>query len=352
MSTRTVRVNFKFNDVLTDPTSIVLSDATATYGVKRVDNDAVVVAAGTAMTKVDTGQYEHTFTEPVTGLAYTAWAKAVYASNTYYTEIDIEAEAAGGLDLTYSSLRTAIGDHLGWTRTSGNWSVDEGARLDAILNAGYRQFLYPVPIPGEKTAHRWSFLKPTGTFDTVADDYLYDMPSDFGAIIGDVIYDDDEYVHRTIEQTSCGMIDRNRAVNVASGLPYLFALRPKAVTMTAAQVTEMMLYPTPDAAYGLIYHYDAKVNPLSSVNLYPLGGQAHSETLLQSCRDIASAWYKDDPGGREHTLFLERLTASVESDRRLSPKTLGFNEDGRKITHTRHGTEFSVSLTHNLGGGP
>ena len=351
MSTRIVRSHFYYNEVLTDPTSIVLSDATATYGVKRNDTDATVVAAGTAMVKVATGQYEYEFTEPAAGLSYTAWVKAIYAGNTYYHEIDIEAEGDDSLDLTYSSLRTEIADDLGWTRTSSNWSSDEDDRLDAILNAGYRQFIYPVPLRGEAVAHRWSFLKPTGTFDTVADDYLYDMPSDFGAMVGDVVYDDDEYVHRTIEQTSCAMIDRNRAVNSASGLPYLFALRPKSVSMTTSQITEMMFYPTPDAIYGLVYHYDAKVAPLSSVNLYPLGGQAHSETLLQSCRDIAAARYKDNPGGREHDLFMERLWASVEADRRMSPKTLGFNNDGRTITHTRHGTEFSVSLTHNLGGG-
>ena len=177
------------------------------------------------------------------------------------------------------------------------------------------------------------------------------MPSAFGAIIGDLVYDEDEDVHRLIEQTTPGVIDRNRAVNDAEGRPYQLALRPKSVSKTSAQVTELMLNTTPDAAYGIIYHYDAKVDPLSSSNLHPLGGQAHSETLLQSCRDIAAARYKDDPGGREHVMFLERLRASVEADRRHSPKTLGFNNDGRRITHIRHGTQFSVSLTHNLGGG-
>jgi len=113
-----------------------------------------------------------------------------------------------------------------------------------------------------------------------------------------------------------------------------------------------MLYPAPDAAYGIIYHFDAKVGTLSETNSFMLGGQAHFETILQSCRDVAATRYKDDPLGREHGLYLERLRASVEADRRLSPKMLGYNNDGRHFYHTRHGRDFVVSLTHNLGGGP
>ena len=141
------------------------------------------------------------------------------------------------------------------------------------------------------------------------------------------------------------MIDRNRAAEDTTGRPHLFALRPKNASHTAEQTTELMLYPTPDAAYGIVYHYDAKVVSLSDTNAYPLGGQTHSETILQSCRDIAATRYKDDPGGREHQLFLERLNASIEADRKQSPKTLGLNEDNGRITHTRHGTEFTVSLS-------
>lgn len=72
MATRTITVQFKAGTpgVLTDPTSIVLSDETDTYGVKRADTDAVIVVAGTAMTKASTGVYYHVFTEPELALLY------------------------------------------------------------------------------------------------------------------------------------------------------------------------------------------------------------------------------------------------------------------------------------------
>lgn len=267
--------------------------------------------------------------------------------DVYLRVIDSPSTIAG--EVSFFTARTRIADYLGWTRSSGNWSGDDIDRLDEIINAGYQQFIYPVPLENEVVSHEWSFLQPTGTFDTVSGTYLYDLPSTFGAMVGDLFYDEDEDESRIINHTNAAEIDKSRAIHDYSGRPYLFALRPKSVAMASAQTTELMLYPTPDAAYGIRYYYDAKVGTLNETNPYMLGGQAHFETILQSCRDVAATRYRDDPLGKEHTLYLERLRASVEADRRLSPKTLGFNCDGRRITHTRHGNSFAVSLTHNLG---
>lgn len=87
----TVNFDFYVDSVLTDVTSAVLSDVLGAYGIKRNDTDAVVVADGTAMTNVGTGQYEHTFTEPVAGLSYTYDVEYVYIGVTYrssYTYTD------------------------------------------------------------------------------------------------------------------------------------------------------------------------------------------------------------------------------------------------------------------------
>ena len=80
----TIRKRFKVDSVLTDPTSIVLSDSTGTYGVKRDDTGAAVVAAGTAMTQISTGDYQHQFTDPANDLTYTYCVKIVYGGATYY----------------------------------------------------------------------------------------------------------------------------------------------------------------------------------------------------------------------------------------------------------------------------
>jgi len=82
----TITQNWEVEGSLTDVTSAKLSDPTGTYGVKRNDTDAVVVADGTDMTHVGTGQYSYTFDEPEPGLSYTAYVEIVYQGNTYWFE--------------------------------------------------------------------------------------------------------------------------------------------------------------------------------------------------------------------------------------------------------------------------
>ncbi len=96
---KTIRRNWEVDGVPTNPTSIKLQDPTNTFGVKRNDTSAVVVAAGTSLEEVETGVFEYTFEEPTTGLAYTAYVQVVYAGNTFYFEHDIPAT-------TYNPYRT------------------------------------------------------------------------------------------------------------------------------------------------------------------------------------------------------------------------------------------------------
>ena len=336
----------EFSDQLAtgDSLSAISSGPTDQAGVLTITGAAI---SGTTVQATYAGGVDGTTYHIVT--IVTTTNGETIETDVYLVVADSPSTIAG--TVSFFTARTRIADFLGWQRSSSKWDGTDIDRLDEIINAGYQQFIYPPPLEGETVSHEWSFLKPTGTFDTVGSTYLYDMPSTFGAMVGDLAYDEDEDECRIIKQTTPGSIDRNRAVSDYEGRPYLFALRPKSVAMSSAQVTELLLYPTPDAAYGILYHYDAIPGTLSETNSYMLGGQPHFETILQSCRDVAATRYKDDPMGREHALYLERLRASVEADRRLSPKTLGYNNDGRRIYHRRHGTNFAVSLTHNLGGG-
>jgi hypothetical protein len=312
------------------------------------ESTGAITITGTSITGT---KVQGTYSGGVDGTLYTIEA-IVDTAGSETLEVDVYllvTDSPPGMPTLVQEIRVAIADFLGWGRNSEGWGTswtdEQEARLDDILDAGHKQFIYHPPPPGEVVSYRWSFLRPTATFDTVASTYLYDLPSDFGSIVGDLVYDEDEDVHRIIEQKTPGLIDRNRAVNDYEGRPYIFALRPKSVSQTSVQVTELMLYPTPDAAYGIVYHYDAKVDRLCAARPLLLGGAAHVDTIMQSCRDIAATRYKDQPNGPEHQLFLERLKASIEADRRQSPKTIGMNNDGQRTVYTRHGTEFTVTMT-------
>ena len=259
-------------------------------------------------------------------------------------------------ELNYITLLVAIADYLGWGRNDEGlgdaWDNQTVRRLDDVVDAGYMQFVYPPILANEITAHRWSFLRPSATIETEAGCCRYVLPSNFGAIVGDMHYDADNYYESTVlRHTSPGKIDRFRAIDEMSGRPSWFCIRPVSVAGEAPQASEVVFYRTPDAAYTICYYYDAKVGKLSTDTSSPLGGQPHAETLIQSCRDIAAQRYKDDPAGREHELFMQRLQASVEYDRRYSPQYLGVNNDGREVRVGRHGDNFKVTLKHNLGGG-
>jgi hypothetical protein len=73
----------RVDNVLTDPTSIVFSETNGTWGIRRVDTNAVVVANNTALTKVSTGLYNYAPTDPAANLTYEVAIKVVYDGVVY-----------------------------------------------------------------------------------------------------------------------------------------------------------------------------------------------------------------------------------------------------------------------------
>jgi len=84
-----IQFEWKVAGVLTDVTSAKLSDATGSFGVKRVDTGEVIVADGTDMAKIATGTYRYSFTPVQRGLTY-----------FYYIEI-----VAGGVTRRIASVK-------------------------------------------------------------------------------------------------------------------------------------------------------------------------------------------------------------------------------------------------------
>lgn len=93
MSTVTIARNFYVGATLTDMTSVTLSDAATSYGVKRDDTGVAVVPDDTAMSHDGTGIYSYTFTEPAADLTYTASIEYVYSGVTYWFTISFSGAA-------------------------------------------------------------------------------------------------------------------------------------------------------------------------------------------------------------------------------------------------------------------
>ena len=236
--------------------------------------------------------------------------------------------AESSLSLGFPELRTAIGFFLGYGRSSGSWSADAILEIAEVLNAGLRQFYFPPPV-GNETPHEWSFLRPTTTMDTAADDGDYDMPDNFGGLDGDMYFDTAENISGPIEIIGEHQIRKMRESGggTQSGIPRYGAIRPKAGTGTTGQRQELILHPRPAGIYTLHYRYKVLADAITSGAPYPLGGMAHAETLLASC--LAAAENKlDDEKGVKWDYFMERLAASVSHDRKaMPPEKLGYNGD-------------------------
>ncbi len=99
MSQTTFRIQFIVDNVLTDATTATLSDAAAVFGIKRTDDDAVVVAAGTALTRESLGCYKHTFTDPADDLTYEVASNFVFDGKTTIIRDNITGGSSANTNL-------------------------------------------------------------------------------------------------------------------------------------------------------------------------------------------------------------------------------------------------------------
>lgn len=90
-----ISFSHKVSGVPTDVTSAKLNDAASAYGVRRVSNGAVIVAAGTALAHDGTGLYSYSVPSLTPGVAYEAWIEWVYAGETKRVRQLFTASSAG-----------------------------------------------------------------------------------------------------------------------------------------------------------------------------------------------------------------------------------------------------------------
>lgn len=64
--------------------------------------------------------------------------------------------AESTLSLTYTDLMKEVNYFLGYGRVA----TDTDGVVDPLVQSGYRQFLYPPPVGGQKSSYQWRFLRP------------------------------------------------------------------------------------------------------------------------------------------------------------------------------------------------
>jgi hypothetical protein len=251
--------------------------------------------------------------------------------------------AESTLSISLSDLRIEVSRYLGYPKVYANLSASQSADVDGMVNSGTRQFYFPPASEIIDPSFEWSFMRPTATLDTVADQSDYDMEDDFGHIVGEIFYDSDN-LQNPIKIVSVGVLLELRSDRDDTGRPRVAALNWKASDGSDGQRQELLLYPTPDAAYTLTYRYEAYSGQLTESLPYALGGMKHSETLISSCIAVAEQRINGEKGVQSEA-FLRNLATSVERDRKSGAQVFGNMGDhgGRSGYGDRYDCRFGSS---------
>ena len=181
MSQTRIVKRFYVDNVLTDPTSIVLSNAGVTWGVRRTDTGAIVVVAGTAMTKLSTGRYYHSFTDPADGLTYEYAVKIIYGGETHI----FTGTCTGGTD-TSENLYDLVPLLAPYVPGCPDALMKQNLRLAA------QQFC--------RESGAW--VEKLSPFDSEADEDEYTLTIPYEAYVREVLQVDVDDVEQQIEKVS------------------------------------------------------------------------------------------------------------------------------------------------------
>ena len=290
---------------------------------------------------------------------------------------------------TRADIKRAIGRFLGISRDYTDWTAEQTRDVNDIIESGERTFYLPVNHTwtflrpefsqainapygtGTVTVASGTATVATGTWPSwAADGYLvvedagykvesrtsnseivleddtvtvaagtsyslerweYTLPDDWGGFLETWLsFVPENNKVCPVRQTGIAELLQLRAQNLGSisTQPELFAVQAKTSDRTAGQRFKIFLYPVPQAAGTLVGRYYAVPWAISDAAPYPLGGQPHFETLLESCLAAAQLFMNDTLG--VHTQkFQERLAASISHDKRMSPRHYGYNYDRR-----------------------
>ena len=261
------------------------------------------------------------------------------------------------LSLTYFDYRAEVGLYLGYGRgdegdnTDVAWNDSQTKAVNSIVAAGQRQFYDPPILEGERSSHRWSFLKPIASIILRDGEQTVKMPADFGGFEGPLtVTVSGGTVPGPINLVGEGVIRQQYAVNDdTTGQPQAAALQPlKGVDVDASNRWQLYVWPEADADYTLQFPYYILPDAISGAKPYSYGGQRHVETVLASCLERAE-FLKDNARGICYANWIERLAASVSADRDMQPQYLGYNGDRSYGRNPRPLRDYWVSTT--LDGG-
>jgi hypothetical protein len=111
-------INFTFKpdgSTLTDATAVFFGDGSSVYGVRKVSDETIVVAANTSFTHDDTGEYSSTIADLEQGVEYEFYIAWTYGGNTtrQYGSFVAEDDVDLGTQAFVRQMKLVQGDSAG-----------------------------------------------------------------------------------------------------------------------------------------------------------------------------------------------------------------------------------------------
>lgn len=218
------------------------------------------------------------------------------------------------LSITRGDLKRHIARFWGASRTIADVTTTNSTDLTDILTSGERQFYLP---PG---GHQWSFLTSQLSLSLTNGTASYDLPDDFSGML------DDELAFTSSKPWPLKLCPlklllekQQDGTSMPSGIsqPLLCAVKPKtSFSPSTGQRWQAVLWPTPTSSLTAVGRYRALPNVMSDDAYYPMGGQPHAQTLIESCLAVAEE-YMNDEDGIHRARFVDLMNASIALDLRL-----------------------------------
>lgn len=256
------------------------------------------------------------------------------------------------LSITRTDIKNYLARYLPITRTISQWSPTQAADIDQIIKSGERQFYEPPVLRGETIPHLWSFNNHVISEAITTSDTAIDLPADFGGFVtGTMKFAAADNNWLPVQLTTMDQILHMRQTDTLS---FAFQALYAAINLKARDQTTGTRYQLeiwPSDAGTLAGTYRKNPNALTDAEPYPLGGQPHAETLIQSCLAAAEHLYTD-ARGIQWDRFMERLRTSVGIDRQLTtPAFFGYNGSGRSHRHRLNRHDCRNGVVTYIGSG-
>lgn len=240
-----------------------------------------------------------------------------------------------GLPVNKAYLKRLIGLELGYGAHPGLWNNTQVNEIRLHLETGLRNFYSP-------DGHEWGFLRPLGKVTLIEGQSTAELPSDFAMMDGSLSFDVDEQLYVCDIPVTSEPRVRQMQNRLYVGRPSWAAL---SLNSTDVGTSYSLIFDcVADQDYAMNLRY--KINPatLSEEVELPLGGDAHHQTIVESC--LSAVELAGGKPGVHSVSFQQRLRSSIDRDRRTrAPDCLGYNQDAsdrQYLDHREYGGQYIV----------